>query len=229
MTETKVAAAADTMQKRKDETKEKSQRALIRVAMSAVQVVCVCESLKSIFVFVPCSRTLFLSCLSHIFSFLNSPYDDPLAIAAQVLSLLAFCLSWMWWPTCTMAFVAMVLYQVLWCTRMSSSLIYFNVAIASITSLGNMIIAIYVVVTWKDSSYCAPFFLMTDYHSFFFPSQQYCNEYLWFAIAFICSLLWAATAACLFYFVKSGSHAKWEEKFIPSSSEVAAVLHSGDL
>jgi len=93
-----------------------------------------------------------------------------------------------------------------------------GVAIATITSALNLVVAIYVIVAWRDRNGCSPFSLMADddhyERSYFYD----CSEKVWFAIALICSLLWATAAACLLYFVKSGCHAKWEEKFLPSSS-----------
>lgn len=155
------------------------------------------------------------------FLFHTRPYDDAVAITAQVLSLLAVFLSWVWWLTFFLGMLGMVLFQLLWCTRMSASAIYGHIAIATITSVLNLVVGIYVIVAWRDRDWCSPFSLAADDDATYMFNSTYnyeCSYEVWFAIALICSLLWGAAAACLFYFVKSGSHAKWEKKFLPSSS-----------
>jgi len=151
------------------------------------------------------------------------PYDDPFAITAQIFSLLAVFISWIWWLTFSLGMLGMVLFQLLWCTRMSSSAIYGHVAIASITSVINLLVAIYVIVAWRDRNGCFPFSLMADDDSYDWSYYYDCTEKVWFVIALICALMWATAAACLFYFVKSGRHAKWEKKFLPSSNNEAVA------
>ncbi len=111
----------------------------------------------------------------------------------------------------------MAIFQVLWCARMRSAPIYGQVAIAGVTSAMSLGVGIYVLVAWRKKRYCDPFVLYTnDYYydddRYNWPNEDYCQEKTWFTIALLCTLLWAASAACLFYFVKSGRHAKWEDK-----------------
>eukprot|EP00533_Pseudo-nitzschia_delicatissima_P013743 CAMPEP_0197282838 /NCGR_PEP_ID=MMETSP1432-20130617/24626_1 /TAXON_ID=44447 /ORGANISM="Pseudo-nitzschia delicatissima, Strain UNC1205" /LENGTH=187 /DNA_ID=CAMNT_0042749817 /DNA_START=329 /DNA_END=893 /DNA_ORIENTATION=- len=104
------------------------------------------------------------------------------------------------------------IFQVFWCARMRSTPIYGHVVIAGVTSAMSLGAGIYVLVVGKESA--------TVSHSFFYTNDRYydddkydnCLEKTWFIIALLCALLWAASAACLFYFVKSGRHAKWEDK-----------------
>lgn len=111
----------------------------------------------------------------------------------------------------------MAIFQVFWCTRMRSAPIYGHVVIAGLTSALSLGVAIYVLVAWKRQRFCEAFVLYTNDYYFDddereWPNRDYCPEKTWFTIAFLCSLLWAASTACLFYFVKSGRHAKWEDK-----------------
>lgn len=145
------------------------------------------------------------------------PYDDSFAITAQILSIVAVFLSWVWWVTFIISIIGMAIFQVFWCARMRSTPIYGHVVIAGITSAMSLGAGIYVLVAWKRKRYCEPFVFYTndwyyDDDKYVWPNEDNCLEKTWFIIALLCALLWAASAACLFYFVKSGRHAKWEDK-----------------
>ena len=114
--------------------------------------------------------------------------------------------------------------QVLWCARMRSGVIYGQVAIAGLTSVGHLIVAIYVLVAWRRKRYCQAWSMYTndyyyddDYNRW--PNNDNCMERTWFAIGLVCGLMWAAAAVCMFWFVKSGRHAKWEAKYTPSKGD----------
>ena len=47
-----------------------------------------------------------------------------------------------------------------------------------------------------------------------YEHQDYYNEGAWSIVAFVDGILWFAVARCIFYFVQSGQHAKWEAKFV---------------
>ena len=80
---------------------------------------------------------------------------------------------------------------------------------------------IYALVAWKERFYCIPFILWADDDDDNiwdwdddddWQNEDTCWEKTYFIISLLCALLWAASAACLFYFVKSGRHAKCEDK-----------------
>ena len=51
------------------------------------------------------------------------------------------------------------------------------------------------------------------------------NETILATAALFSGILWAASAGCLFYFVKSGRHAKWEEQHNKNGSDSAGTKH----
>ena len=114
---------------------------------------------------------------------------------------------------------------------MRSGMLYGQVAIAGITSMIHLAVAIYVLVAWRKKRYCTPWDMYTndDHYNYWdddyyrWPNTDNCKEKTWFAIALVCSLIWLAATVCMFVFVKSGRHAKWEAKYIPSKGDVEAT------
>jgi hypothetical protein len=138
------------------------------------------------------------------------PYDDGWAITAQILTIVAFILSWMWWPTFLISIVGMVLFQILWCCRHSKSMIYASVVVAEVCSLAQLGVGIFALVVWHEKTECYPFVMITNDYS----GYDYCDEDIWASVAFICATLWAASASCMLFFACSGHHARWEEKYV---------------
>jgi hypothetical protein len=158
------------------------------------------------------------------------PYDDAWTIAAQILAILAFCVSWIWWATFIANIAALVMFQLPWCCRQNSGSLYGSAAVAFFNALAMIGLGIYVLVVWKDVSDCVPFYGYTYTSSSFY--NDYCHEEAWGAIALVCAFLWGAAAVCMFCFVKSGRHALWEKRHIPSDAELAEaspeVVEEGD-
>jgi len=150
------------------------------------------------------------------------PYDDPFMITSMILSIVATFVSWVWWVTWLVSLIGMIVFQVLWCSRMPSGGLYGPVVISGATSLASLAVAIYVLVAFRKKSDCYAFVLYADDYrwldddSYRWPNRDYCPEKAWFIVALICSLLWGAAAGCTFWFIKSGRHAKWEEKHTPT-------------
>lgn len=149
-------------------------------------------------------------------------------ITAQILSIIATFVSWVYWVTWLVSIIGMVVYQVLWCTRMGSGALYAPTAVAGATSLGSLAVAIYVLVAWRTKVWCYPIALDADdyswrdddeYNEYKWPNRDNCPEKAWFGVAFACFLLWAVAAGCTFWFVKSGRHAKWEASHTPSKAD----------
>jgi len=158
------------------------------------------------------------------------PYDDPYMITAQILSIIATFVSWVFWATWLVSIIGMVIFQVLWCTRMGSGALYAPAAIAGATSLGSLAVAIYVLVEWRTVVRCYPFELSSnnydwrDDDQYKWPNRDYCTEKAWFGVAFACFVLWAAVAGCTFWFVKSGRHARWEAAHTPSKADETEMV-----
>ena len=109
--------------------------------------------------------------------------------------------------------------------------VYSQTAVAALTSLGSLAVAIYVLVAWRNKRYCYPFdFDVNDdeiiWADDLYMRSDYCQEKTWFAISLVCGLLWAAAAICMFWFAKSGNHAKWEKKHTPVSATVELTAAS---
>ena len=154
------------------------------------------------------------------------PYDDGFAILAQILTIIALFFSWIWWPTLIISILGMILFQIFWCCRQTSCSLYLPTAVAAIASLASLNVAIYAFVRMRSASYCIPFVMYQSKYIFdddalltlnddeyinYLRNLDDCREKTWGIIATICSALWAAAAICLFWFVKSGRHARWEE------------------
>lgn len=151
------------------------------------------------------------------------PYDDPWIITAQILTIVSCFFAWVWWATFFINLVAMTLFQILWCTRMRSGPLYSHVTVAVASFAGNLALAIYVLVHWRKKSYCDPWVMwasnddyVDDFYKYPNNGHEYCKQIAWGSVALVCAVLWAVACICMFVFVKSGRHAKWEKKHSPS-------------
>jgi len=133
-------------------------------------------------------------------------------IAAQVLSIVAFLISWIWWVTFIIAIVALVLLQIVWCCRQSKNGLFVSVGIAAVTGCTCVAAGIIMLVTWKNRSWCTAFVQLDDDDDIYASQYDDCREEVWATVAFITAALWFSAAGLVFYFVKSGQHAKWEER-----------------
>lgn len=99
--------------------------------------------------------------------------------------------------------------------------LYAPVAIAAATSATSLGVAIYVLVEFRRKTWCYAWVLEASRYNdddvYGWPNRDYCPEKAWFIVALLCSLLWGVTAWCTFWFIKSGRHAKWEEKHTPAA------------
>jgi hypothetical protein len=178
-------------------------------------------------------------------------------IAAQIISIIAFLISWLWWVTFIVGLISLVLLQLVWCCRQSKIGLFVSVGITTLAGVTCTIAGIVMIVFWKDQSYCSPWTLTDwdadnwknsnysynydDYVPTFVPTfSDYCSEGSWAVVAFVTATLWFSTAGCILYFVGSGRYAKWEEKLreasdttptttaTPTAIEMGAVQHQHD-
>jgi len=132
-------------------------------------------------------------------------------LTAQIISIVAFCVSWLWYVTLILGAVAMVLLQVIWCCRMKKSGVYASFIIAALASIGCIIAGVIMIVQWKGDTYCHVFTVTNDnFDDDFYDWGDYCKEQAWAAIAFITGTLWATTAGFILYFVTSGRYERCE-------------------
>jgi len=151
------------------------------------------------------------------------PYDDGYMIAAQIISIVAFLVSWIWWVTFLIGLGCMATLQIMWCCRPNKIGVLASSALAMLASVMCFVAGIIMLILWKDKRYCEVFVFDgsgtrdDDYYDYYdddtYRLRDYCREGAWSIVAFVTGIMWFAVAGCIFYFVKSGRHAKWEAKF----------------
>jgi len=141
-------------------------------------------------------------------------------ITAQIISIVAFLISWIWWVTFIVGGICCILLQVIWCCRQGKIGLYISAGISFVAAITCIIAGIYMIVFWKDRPYCSVFQLLRDdyYMDGYRSEYSDCREGIWVVVAFGTALLWFATSGCIFYFVKSGRHTKWEEKLLQAAA-----------
>ena len=140
------------------------------------------------------------------------PYADGYMIAAQVLSIIAFLMSWIWWVTFIIGLVCMVVLQCIWCCRQKGAkVLNVTMAFSAVAGIYCVMAGILMLVLWKDRKYCSIFIMNNDY-SYAFGKKDLCKEGYWAFVAFFDAVLWFTTSGCIYSFVKSGRHAAWEQK-----------------
>jgi len=112
-------------------------------------------------------------------------------MTAQIISIVAFLISLIWWETCIVGGICFISLQVIWCCRQNKIGLYISAGISFVAAIISTVAGIYIIVVWKDI---------------------YMLQGLFAVIEFVKALLWFVTSGCILYFVKSGRHAKWEEK-----------------
>lgn len=147
------------------------------------------------------------------------PYDDPLMITAQVLSILAVFVSWIWWISFLLSLTGMLLLQVVWCCRQNRATLLVSAGVAVLSGLASVGVGIYLVVAWPQFTRCDVFVLSAwryddddGYGNWPQRHDDYCNEGSWAAVSFVCGAVWFGIAFCILRFVLGGRHALWEVK-----------------
>uniref|UniRef100_A0A7S4AIK0 MARVEL domain-containing protein n=1 Tax=Pseudo-nitzschia australis TaxID=44445 RepID=A0A7S4AIK0_9STRA len=156
------------------------------------------------------------------------PYSNACVITAQILSIFAFLISWIWWVTFIISFIVMVLLQIIWCCRQNRAGIMASIVVSFISFIACLFSAIWALVVWKGSNWCAPFFFISDDSYDDYYSYDYCPEGAWAAVAFFDAALWLAVAGCMLYFEFSGRHAaldkRWSDQNTSTSDENVATV-----
>jgi hypothetical protein len=164
------------------------------------------------------------------------PYDDGFMIAAQVLSIVAVIISWIWWVGFTISIIALVLHQVVWCCRQSKTGLIANQVISIIAGLCHIFAGIFFLVFRKRSNWCVPFSLESWGDDNYDDYYRYngCPNRAFAIVAFVDAALWFAAAACLISFVATGRYARWEEtlskpKESPETTASPAAVEMGNV
>jgi len=163
------------------------------------------------------------------------PYVDGYMITAQIISIVAFLISWLWWVTFIVGGICLVLLQVIWCCRQNKIGLYISAGISFVAAITCTVAGIVMIILWKDNVYCQIWLLTDGYdgNDYYTPDKgypekpDYCEEGIWAAVAFVTALLWFATSGCILYFVKSGRHTKWEEKLQATADAETTAIEMG--
>lgn len=142
---------------------------------------------------------------------MRMPYDDGFMIAAQVLSIIAFLMSWVWWVSFIISIIAFVMHQIIWCCRQSKLSLIAAHVVSLVAGILCIFVGIFFLIYRKDGiTYCDVFTLETWGDSW--NGRDYCPEVGYAIVAFVDAALWFATAGCTIHFACSGRYAKWEER-----------------
>jgi len=167
------------------------------------------------------------------------PYVDGYMITAQVISIVAFLISWLWWVTFIIGLICFVLLQVIWCRRQNRTGLYISAGISTVAAATCVVAGIVMIVLWKDKIYCDIFRLTGDddldetFEKYYnkrddddtavYVTPDYCEEQIWAVVAFITAVLWFATTGCILYFVKSGRLTRFEEKLQAADTTTTTI------
>lgn len=147
------------------------------------------------------------------------PYDDVYMITAQVLSIVAFTIAWVWWVSFTIGLIVLVLLQIIWCCRQSKAGIVAASIISVIASIVCLFIGIWLIIYRKDTQWCTAFTLEYDDDDTYSYSRDYCPEKVWASISFVDAVLWLLTGHFSIMFLWTGRYDKWEAKYRPSNNK----------
>jgi len=144
------------------------------------------------------------------------PYDDVYMITAQILSIVAFAIAWVWWVTFIIGLIVLVLLQISWCCRQSKAGIVAASIISVIASIVCLFIGIWLLIYRKDATWCYAFTLEYDDNYYY---EDDCPEKVWASISFVDAVLWLSTGLFSIMFLWTGRYDKWEGKYRPSNNE----------
>jgi len=93
--------------------------------------------------------------------FMCIPYEDGFMIAAQIISIVAFCICWIWWVTFVIGLTVFIMLQLVWCCRHKTKFgLYITAGMAALASIMCIVASTYMLVKWRNKSWCDPFFVI---------------------------------------------------------------------
>lgn len=159
------------------------------------------------------------------------PYDDGLMISAQILSIVAVFLAWVWWVTFIISFIGLVLLQVIWCCRQSRAGLIASQVVSMIMAILSTFVGIFFLVARKKKDYCVPFTLMYDDDNWDddWGYDGYCSARAYASVALVGAALWFASAGCQIAFLKSGRYDKWEASLSEADKASSTAVEMGNV
>jgi hypothetical protein len=125
-------------------------------------------------------------------------------MTGQIVAIVAFCISWIWWVTFAIGAPAMLVLQVAWCCKMTKCGLTAAAVLSSLTALSCFFAGVWMILQWKNDYWCHVFVVTQDDDYAWYDAD--CPEVAWAVVAFVDCALWTVTAYCIFYFVNSGRY-----------------------
>ena len=117
------------------------------------------------------------------------------------------------------------MFQILWCCRQSGTALYIFAFVAALCSLTSISLGTYIAVAFGNYTRCQSYFNVGgDGDNTIDGEKDYCPEILWAIWSWSCGALWSIVSICTFCFVKSGRHARYEEKYSSTTAIADSVV-----
>jgi len=152
------------------------------------------------------------------------PYNDGLIIVSAGFSAVAFLLSWGWWASLLVSLGVMIAFQMLWCCRQTAGCLYVFASFAMVCSLLCFGVGAYILTQFGNHTWCTVYYLDGGGDNTDPDAYDWCFETLWSGWSFLSGSLWFMASVFTFYFVKSGRHAKIEEKLSCTTATATHVV-----
>jgi hypothetical protein len=172
------------------------------------------------------SLTHCLCWLTLCVPFDNRPYKDAYLLTGQIMSIIAFSFSWLWYVTMIFGFPAFIILEVVFCCKMTKGGLVAAIVLSGFAALSSLFAAVYALIKWKDKNYCMVFTLFHFDDDDYWNDDNYydCNAGGWAALGFIDFLLWTITAWCVLYFLTSGRFEKLASASDNNEQEVVVAV-----
>ena len=151
-----------------------------------------------------------------------SPYNtDGWLITSQIVSIVAWIISFVWWLPHTIGFVTMICMQIVWCCRMKYGGLLALGILNAICGVASVIAAVYIFIQWPNDTWCNVYTLFVhphEYPTYYNDNGQgenqyynyyYCNYRAWASVELIAAVLWFVAAYGPLHFIISGKLAAY--------------------
>ncbi len=182
---------------------------------------------SSLLSLVGCSHfSRLLSSQIHPFfdSITKRPYSDAFVIVSAVLTVIAFMISWTWWVGLLFSLGGMVMFQMLWCSRQTSGALYSFAAVAMVCALIEIFVGLWFSLGFRNYTICSALNMKGVGDNTDPDARDYCPEELFAGFSFVCGGLWFLVSSFMLCFLKSGRHARFEEKHSCTTATANAVV-----
>ena len=118
------------------------------------------------------------------------------------------------------------MFQTLWCCRQPSGILYTFASVAMVISLISIGLGIFFLIGYANYTFCPSFYLDAGGDNTDPDAFDYCFEQLSAGYSFVCGGLWFLISIFMFCFLKSGRHARFEEKYNCTSATATPATAS---